>query len=78
MFYFYHPGSFQLKTLGYGTHKINTLHYIQSLLVCKFRSPFTPNWKKMSIPRNTGVPSHSHWCTGCICVSRLEGRLAGP
>lgn len=72
MIHFYHQGCFQLKTLGYVTHKSSTLHNIPSLLVCKLRSPFIPNWKEMPVSRNPGVSLHSQWCTRCMWVSCLE------
>lgn len=66
MFYFYHQGSFQLKSLGYVTCKISIYHNIQSLLICKF----TPNWKEVS--RKPGISSPSQWGTRSICVSHLD------
>ncbi|KAF6119673.1 hypothetical protein HJG60_010123 [Phyllostomus discolor] len=63
MSHYYHQGSLQLKPLGYVPHKISTYRNIQSLFICKFRSPFTLTWKEMSISRNPEVSSHPRWCT---------------
>lgn len=70
MFHFYRQRGFQLKTLGYVTHKSSTLHNIPSLLVCKFRSPFTPNYPEIQESPSSSVV---HVVYMCITLGSFHG-----